>query len=312
MRGYDAFLRAAAWCDLSARGRLEAKGEDRARLIHAIASNAVEDLAPGRGVYAFFLDAQGRIQADSHIFVDIDRVLIDCEPATAAGLREHIESYIVMDDVSLEDRSGDTALLGIAGPRAAAIAADLGLRSASDPLSFARTGERTIYRAPLAGTAGYWIEVPVEQRQELVAALEQCGAVAASEEAREAHRVRNRVPRFGVDFSSKNIPHETQQMHAVSFTKGCYTGQEIVERVRSRGRVQHLLVSVEMDAATPPMDLTVRCDGSPVGALTSPTPAIRPADKACGFAIVRSSAAAPGTAVAVGPTAATVREIARA
>ena len=311
MRGYDALRRAAAWRDLSARGRLKATGDDRARLVHAIASNAVECLAPGLGVYSFFLDAQGHIQADSNIFVHGDHLVIDSEPAASRTLRSHIESYIIMDDVVLEDIGPSTALLAVAGPAARDVVTCMSQQLPDAPLAFVEAGSRTIYRAPLGGVEGYWISAPVSDRDQLIDELEAHGAVAASEASCEAHRVRNGIPRFGSDFGSKNIPHETQQLQAVSFTKGCYTGQEIVERVRSQGRVRRLLVGVELESADLPEDLSVRYEGAGVGVLTSPTPGTQSDGKARGFAILKRTAATPGTPVRVGETPGTVRDVAR-
>ncbi len=310
MRGYEALRRAAAWQDLSYRGRLRATGEDRARLIHAISSNTVEGLPPGHGTYAFFLSAQGRIQADSLIFIDRDHLLIDCEAKAAAALREHIESYIIMDDVTLEDIAPKTALLALAGPRASDIASALRLSTTEKELTFAQSGDTRVFRSPMPGVS-YWIMVPSAEMPGLVAAMRARGAIEASEREWEAHRVLNWVPRFGVDFGSGNIPHETGQFNAVSFSKGCYTGQEIVERVRSRGRVRRQLVGVELETADIPVELTIRHKGKEVGELTSPTPALAPATKARGFAIVRSAAAAAGTAVEVGGTPGRIRDVSR-
>lgn len=311
MQGYEALRWGAAWCDLSARGRLRTTGADRARLLHAISSNAVETLAPGQGVYAFFLDAQGHIQADSHIFVASDHILIDCESGSTSGLQEHIETYIIMDDVSIENITEETGLLAVGGPLAERVVGALCDRLPEQTLSFIEVGNLRVSRAPVAGTDGYWITVAASERRMLVDMLEAQGAIAADEEACEANRVRLGVPRFGVDFGPKNIPHETQQLHAVSFTKGCYTGQEIVERVRSRGKVRRLLVGVELESATIPVDLTVRHHGRAVGTLTSPIRGTPPDGKACGFAIVRSLAAAPGTGIHVGETPARTTNVAR-
>lgn len=289
-----------AWLDISARGRLRATGEDRVRLLHAIASNDVENLDPGQGTYTFFLDAHGRIQADSHIFVAPDHVMVDCEPAAAERLRQHIENYIIMDDVALEDVRLATALLALAGPEAASVASALVPQLPARNLAFSANSGVRAYRMPVGDAPGFWLLAPAQTKQSLVERLLALGAVAASERAWEAHRVRNGVPRFGVDFGPRNIPQETQQLRAVSFSKGCYTGQEIVERVRSRGQVRRLLVGIELDTAEVPADSAVMHKGRVVGELTSPTPGAPPNGKALGFAIVRSPAAAPGTPVDVG------------
>ncbi len=281
------------------------------RLIHAICSNAVDALPVGRGVYSFFLDAQGRIQSDSRVFVDTDSILIDCEPEARAPLREHIESYIIMDDVVLEDVTPSTCLLAIVGPASRAAVTRLYGFAPDDPLAFARKGGTRLFRAPLGRVDGYWIEAPRSALPRLVAEAGASGAGQASEEECEALRVTAGVPRFGADFGPAHIPHETQQLHAVSFAKGCYTGQEIVERVRSQGRVRRLLVGLELASEDAPADLAVYCGGKPVGTLTSPVPGSLSGGRARGFAMVRREAAAPGTAVRVGSTPAVVVDVSR-
>ena len=311
MRSYTALRHGAAWHDATSRGRLRATGEDRLRLIHAISSNDVEGLAPGCGTYAFFLDARGRIQADSSIFVAEDHVLIDSEPEVAGSLREHIESYIIMDDVVLEDIAPETALIAVAGQEAGDAIAALGLGTAPEPLRFGASGDVWVFGAPKPGIGGYWIMAPASKRRTLAAMLRARGVLEATDREWDAHRVMNWVPRFGTDFGPANIPHETRQFNAVSFSKGCYTGQEIVERVRSRGRVRRQLVGVELDAEDVPRDLTVRHQGKPVGELTSPTPGLEPGDHARGFAILRGAASAAGATVQVGGRPATVRDVTR-
>ena len=307
----EAFRRGAAWSDLSLRGRLRATGEDRTRLLHAICSNDIEGLSPGRGAYAFFLNAQGRIQADSYIFVDDDCVEIDCEPAAADALRQHIEGYIIMDDVVLRAVSSETARFGIAGPEAAGIIQAMGLTTPTGRLTFLRNGTTCVRQALVAGRDGFWIEVPAPEGPDFTCKLLSAGALHATAQECEATRVRMGVPRFGADFGPANIPHETQQFCAVSFTKGCYTGQEIVERVRSQGRVRRLLVGIELASKSTPAGTLVRHQGSAVGEMTSATPGCGPAAKARGFAIVRREAADAGTPICVGDTPGVVIDVAR-
>ena len=311
VRGYKALRHGAAWHDSTSRGRIRATGEDRLRLIHAISSNDVEGLAPGWGTYAFFLDARGRIQADSYIFVAEDHVLIDSEPEVAGSLREHIDSYIIMDDVTLEDIAPETAVLAIAGPEAGAVVDGLGLGTPPEPFQLEVSGDVWVFGAPSPGVGGYWIMAPHSKGPTIGAMLRDQGVIEATHREWDAHRVTNWVPRFGVDFGPTNIPHETGQFNAVSFSKGCYTGQEIVERVRSRGRVRRQLVGVELDTADIPRDLTVHHRGRPVGELTSPTPGQETGERARGFAILRGAASVAGAIVQVGGQPATVRDVTR-
>ncbi len=302
----------AAWRDLSTRGRLRATGEDRARLLHAISSNIVEGLSPGQGTYAFFLDAQGHIQSDSRIFIDGDHILIDCESEAGAALKDHIEGYIIMDDVFLEDIAASNCLLAVLGPTSRQTVSSLFGKVPASELSFVHSGPVRVFRVPVGETDGYWIEAPRAELSRLTTELESGGAVAATDEDLEILRVSRLVPRFGRDFGPRNIPHETQQLNAVSFTKGCYTGQEIVERVRSQGRVRRLLVGIELESSSVPEDLTVYHDGKRVGTMTSPTPGAAPDGATRGFAIVRREAGDSGTQVRVGQSLGRVLDASRA
>ena len=96
--GYRALREEAAWVDLSDRGKIRVTGEDRARLLHAMCTNHIEQLKPGQGCYAFFLNAQGRILADANILCFEDHLLLDTEPESRYGLYEHLDRYIIADD----------------------------------------------------------------------------------------------------------------------------------------------------------------------------------------------------------------------
>src|SRR5438045_3407124 len=109
MTGYEALWGGAAWVDLSARGKIRVTGEDRGRLLHAMCTNNIEDLAAGEGLYAFFLTAQGRIIADAYIYNLGESHLLDTEPETATKLRDHLDNYIIADDVMLEDETAQWA-----------------------------------------------------------------------------------------------------------------------------------------------------------------------------------------------------------
>src|SRR5580765_757595 len=123
--GYTSLREAAACLDLSGRGKIRAIGEDRARLLHAMTTNQVETLKPGEGCYAFFLSAQGRILADANLLCFEDHFLIDTEPETRTKVYEHLDRYIIVDDVTLDDQTDRIATISIEGPQAAAALATL-------------------------------------------------------------------------------------------------------------------------------------------------------------------------------------------
>jgi folate-binding protein YgfZ len=279
--GYEALRHGAAWMDVSARGRIIVRGRDRARLLHNITSNEVKKMTPGMSSYAFLLSPQGRIQADLNLLCLADHFLIDTEPALREKVMQHIKRYIIADQVELEDITAASAALAVEG---------LGARQIPAPV-----GDVTIADFSLTGQPGYRIYCEAAQKPEIIAQLEAAGARPADEEDARVVRIENGKPRYGEDIRETSLIQETQQLHAVSFVKGCYIGQEIVERVRAQGHVNKKLVRVEMEAAEPVAAGTkLTAAGAEAGEVTSSvySPA---AGKAIALAIVRSQFAEPGT-----------------
>jgi len=116
--GYQALREAAGYIDLSARGKIFAAGEDRVRLLHAMTTNHIQQLQPGQGCYAFFLTAQGRILADANVLILPDRILLDVEPELRQTLYQHLDKFIIADDVRLEDVSDSLRAISVEGPKA--------------------------------------------------------------------------------------------------------------------------------------------------------------------------------------------------
>jgi tRNA-modifying protein YgfZ len=121
--GYEALISGAALLDLSKRGRIRVTGEDRARLLHAMTTNHVQQMKPGDGIYVFFLNAQGRILADAYVLCFEDHFLLDTAPETREVVYGHLDQYIIADDVTLEDVTEQTFSLGLEGPKAIEAAA---------------------------------------------------------------------------------------------------------------------------------------------------------------------------------------------
>jgi folate-binding protein YgfZ len=238
MTGYDALRRGAAWLDLSDRGRIEARGRDRARFLHNVTSNDVKKMAPGDSCYAFLLTPQGRIQADLYLLCLEDRFLIDTAPELREKAQQLILKYKVADQIELEDVTARTACVSVEGPAAETIQLP---PAAYLTAPFTETGQ-----------PGYRIYCAAEQKPGLVSVLESAGARAADAEAARVVRIENGKPVYGEDIRDTSLPQETRQMQAVSFTKGCYIGQEIVERIRARGHVNRTLERIELDTAEPP------------------------------------------------------------
>ena len=250
--GYQALRGGAAWLDLSARARIVVRGRDRARLLHAITTNEVKKMTPGTGCYAFLLNPQGRIQADLCLFCLDDHFLIDTEPELREKLHLLIKRYIIADQVELEDVTAATAAIGLEGPGAPAILEAVGAPAPLAAYTHTPWGDATVAAVTATGQPGVRIFCPAGKSSELVRQLEAAGAVAASAQDARLVRIENGKPRYGEDIRETSLPQETQQMHAVSFNKGCYLGQEIVERIRAQGRVNRKLMRVVLPGVEAP------------------------------------------------------------
>jgi folate-binding protein YgfZ len=251
MNGYEALHRSAGVLDLSARGRIQARGRDRARLLHNITTNDVKGLAPGDGCYAFLLTPQGRIQADLMVFCFPDHFLLDTEPETREKTLQYIRRYIIADQVELEDISQQTGCLGIEGPDSERVLASLGAPIPRKEFAHAVWGDFTVAAVTSTGQPGFRLLCPAAAQTELGSRLESAGAIRASTEDARVVRIEKGWPRYGDDIRETSLPQETEQMHAVSFSKGCYLGQEIVERIRARGHVNKRLRLIELEGVEP-------------------------------------------------------------
>jgi folate-binding protein YgfZ len=267
---YDALKEGAACIDLAGRGKIRATGDDRARLLHSMTTNSIQTLVPGEGCYAFFLTAQGRIISDANIFAMPDYFLIDTEPQAARTLFDHLEKYIIADDVTLHDFTKDYSTLSVEGPNAESVLKTFHVPAAHLPGAIAEWHHSEIAHVSYTGQPGYFIFVPCEHVDEIKAKLKAAGVMEADLGTADVVRIENGKPRYGVDITDSSLPQETQLMHAVHPSKGCYLGQEIVERVRSRGHVNRLLVRLEIEVLEPPAPGTkIQVDGKEVGTITS-------------------------------------------
>ena len=271
--GREALLNSAALLDLSSRGRIRVTGEDRARLLHAMTTNHVEQMKPGDGIYVFFLNAQGRILADAILLCFEDHFLLDTGPETRRPVFEHLDRYIIADDVTLTDITDETFSLGLEGPEANETAAHCGFSAPHHRFSHVKSGDAFVAAVSATGSSGVRVYGAVPNKDEAIARMEGAGAIAATPEDAEAVRIENFVPKYGCEITEHTLPQETQQMHALHFQKGCYLGQEIVERIRSRGHVNRQLMGfrVEFKGDAPPPGTKLMLEGKPAGEVTSST-----------------------------------------
>ncbi|MGA3079956.1 MAG: folate-binding protein [Terracidiphilus sp.] len=270
----------AAVHDLGWLRRVAVRGEDRFRWLSGMVTNTVNDLAVDSCAWNLVLNAQGRIQGDLHVSREADELYLTIAADQYDRLLAHLDRFIIMDDVELVPLSldangvpnGETAL-GLAGPQAGGVLARLGLPAPVELTSApaAWNGmELRVVRAYglLAPHYELWVqaaEIPV-----LWQALVGAGATPVGAASLEAFRIAEAIPAYGTDMAERDLPQETSQMRALSFSKGCYLGQEIVERIRSRGAVHRHLLPLELFGTVPPAGAALTLEGgAAAGQITS-------------------------------------------
>jgi folate-binding protein YgfZ len=283
-------------------------GPDRARYLNAILTNNIKDLQPGQGNISLLLNPQGRILAEIETQADPNRLLCISHAMIRAHLADTLEKFIIMDDVTLTDETDRYATLSLIGPQTPQFIYDLAVNTNLNELSdFSSVEARidaiacTITKKSLANTPSADIRVDrkdIEQLWNFLAEKTRAlGGGPVGYKALNALRLEQSIPWFGYDFGDKQIPHEAglENSH-ISYTKGCYTGQEIVERVRSRGQVNRRRISLRFPSTNepPPAGTILTTDSKEVGAITSSSPLPREPDS-IGIAYVRKESAAPGT-----------------
>jgi folate-binding protein YgfZ len=304
-----ALLTSGGVFDLGWRRFIRCTGEDRVRWLNGMVTNFVGNLDENTGCYAFVLNAQGRIQGDLDIYLRADSLWLETDAAQVDALTAFLNHYIIMDDVVLELQPQWTAI-GIAGPVAAATMAKVGLPAPSSPLHLSETtwrGHAVVVAAaysPLVPRYEIWMER--EHVLELWNGLQEAGAMRCGAEAIESLRILEGTPAYSVDIAAKDLPQETNQMRALHFTKGCYLGQEIVERIHSRGNVHRTLTGFVLADASPTPGTPLLADGKAVGEITSVARVVVPGigERVVALGNIRREALERGTSLTVGETAA--------
>jgi folate-binding protein YgfZ len=270
-----ALLHGAGVAPLEDMGWIRITGEDRLRWLNGMATNTVQDLSAGTGAYNFFLNVQGRIQADGYIFAFPDKLLIETSRQQVAALIPYLNHYIIMDDVELADVTDTRHGITIIGPKAAALLGQLGL-SIDDIVDLEtrtvawNSVDVTVIHthSPLVPRYEFWASTPQAAAQ-LLDALKDAGAVACDRAALESLRILEGTPLYGTDIRDRDLPQETNQTRALHFAKGCYLGQEIVERIRSRGNVHRTFAAFRLEGSLPAAGTPLESAGKQVGELTT-------------------------------------------
>ncbi len=275
---FNALVSTCGIHDLSRRAKIALTGADRSRWLNGMVTNNVRDLPVGHGVYAFLLNPQGRIQGDLYVYNQGDSLLLDTDQAQVEKLLAIFDHYIIMDEVEVTNRSAVLTALGTAGPEARTVLEKAGFAFAElAPLQFVDLSWQgksvTVVRRDLgsekSGFDSYELWISPEAATATWEALIKAGASPVGATAVELLRIAAGVPRYGQDIREKDLPQETGQERALNFTKGCYVGQEIVERIRSRGAVHRQFNGFEIQGPLPSPGAKIRVEGKDIGEVTS-------------------------------------------
>jgi tRNA-modifying protein YgfZ len=293
--GYRALTETCGLVDRSERGKLALTGSEAKTFLQGQVTNDVEALEPGRGCYAAFLTHKGKMLGDLRVLDLGDELLLDTERSALQELFNMIRRFKLGADVELHKRTLELGLLSLAGPDARRVAGAEGLGAA----------EHDNRRAEIAGHAvvlvatdvGVDVFTPAAATDAVRAALEAAGATPVGEDAAEVVRIEHGRPRYGIDLDDGVIPQEAGlNERAVSFTKGCYVGQETVARLHYRGKPNRHLRGLRLSAPAVTGE-PLRLGEKEVGRLASV--ALSPVHGPIALALVRRQAA-PGDTVAVG------------
>ena len=256
---YGFIRRSAAICDLSCRTRICVTGNDRTRFLHGQVTNEISRLKQGQGCYAAITNAKGKMVADANIYMLADELLLDLEPGAASTVLPRLEKYIIADDVQLVDVSAQYGMFAILGPNVDEVLAEFGIGLDCPPqeLHYASTSDRPggdIYcvRHSRGAASGMDLFVPAPELERtfstLVALSRARGGGAAGWEPIEIVRIEAGIPRFRQDMDESNLAPETGiEPRAISYSKGCYIGQEVIARIRTYGQVAKSLRGLKLE-----------------------------------------------------------------
>ncbi len=304
---YNALRRSCGVADRSWVPDVELTGEDRVRFLNGLVTCDVREPSPGEGCYGFLTDAKGKVLADAGVLVFEDRLLLELPPGRSRTVSEHLRKYVITDRVEIREVD-ETLPLAIVGPTAGRCLDRLaGERLPRDDWRHRRIAlmghEVEVCSHPRLGAAAFVLRVERERAGDLFSALADRKAGAEFTPlgylAVEAVRVEGGNPIVGVDLDDATLPQETGDLDAVSYTKGCYLGQEIVARVHYRGQVNRHLRGLRFEAIEAPESAArVTFEGRPVGVVTSPlvSPQL---GQPVGLSLIHRKASDPATRVEV-------------
>ncbi|MFN7931194.1 MAG: glycine cleavage T C-terminal barrel domain-containing protein [Blastocatellia bacterium] len=274
---YEAIRNAAALLDLSPAAKFTVSGKNAVPFINGLVTNEVKSLRAGEGTLAAFLNVQGKVVSICRFYKTDDHLLIECDGANREALFKNLSRFVPAGEFFLQDVTDDFALLSLQGPIAAELFLPLTLQPVEAEPEYRNYhtdfngADVVVTSHSRAGVAGFDLFVPVAAKAAVQQTLLARGAKLAGSEALEIARLEAGIPREGVDVTENNILLEAGYEKAVSYTKGCYLGQEIIARIHWRGQPARQLRGLLIDASEPPAKGTElwAADGKKIGEITS-------------------------------------------
>jgi folate-binding protein YgfZ len=316
-REYLSLLQGCGIYDLGFRAHLSITGGDRIRWMNGMVTNNIRDLAVGHGAYAFLLNPQGRILGDLHIYNRGESLLVETDRSQVEKIVATFDHFIIMDDVQVSDVSEKQGVLGLAGPGSRELLNCAGIAVPEmQPLQVLAAKcdcdcaclQCTVIQGEDSARESYELWLDPKDVYKTWQALLAAGATAVGSQALEMQRIAAGVPLYGVDIRERDLPQETEQARALNFNKGCYVGQEIVERIRSRGNVHRKFTGfVAEGVAEISMGAKIISGEKEVGEITS-VAVLRDAgpERTVALGYIRREIAVPGREVTIGDAQAKV------
>ncbi|MEK6644652.1 MAG: glycine cleavage T C-terminal barrel domain-containing protein [Planctomycetota bacterium] len=267
-------------CARTDRSLIEVVGKDRAAWLHNLVTNAVKTLTPGEGNYAFATNIKGRAVFDLNLLVLEDRIWLDVDAREAVKALGHLGKYIITEDVELKDRSGEISRIALFGQKAMDACTSLGFANFVTWAGMQHAGGAVagaacrLVRDDFTGlpTAEFFITAPHAVAMDAIkAAAASFGLVPVDRETMEVLRIEAGRPASVDDIDEDVVPPESGQIErGISYHKGCYLGQEVIERMRSHGVLIRRLVGIQLDGdVRPERNAKVSINGQDVGRVTS-------------------------------------------
>ena len=275
LQSHDAFVLGAGFGDLF-RSQVTITGKDRVRLLNGLTTNDIKRLQPGAGCESFLTNVQGKVAGHVYVFCNVDSLVLDSVAGQGAEIIRLLDRYVIREDVRFSNQSEAWHELLLSGPKSA----DVLMQLFSSDLPASPMQHRdllfqsinvSVRRTGFAGINSFQLSVNQEAIPELQQALLSSGAQSCTDEAVEVARIEAGTPLFGRDITSENLPQEVDRNPlAISFTKGCYLGQETVARIDALGHVNRSLRGLRFESSeVPPPAAEITKDGKTVAKITS-------------------------------------------